>query len=148
MDGLNTPWEVVHPLGYAGAVVLLSLAVRAAHSLLKAIRLRHALDEPRPGYWSLAWICFHGVPSQGDRRFPADYWYTFILGTMELATYPVLIATGAWAVIGAWIGLKTIAQWSVWTSDRATFNLFLIGNGTVVICAFFFLTPLVHVPTL
>ena len=53
----------------------------------------------------------------------------------------------AWVVIGAWIGVKTVAQWTVWKDDRAVFNLFLIGNLLVIGASVLFLSPYVTVPT-
>ena len=63
----------------------------------------------------------------------SEYGFVFLLGTLELLVYPILITTGAWLVIGAWISLKSLAQWNVWTTQRAIFNLFLIGNALNVI---------------
>ncbi len=90
-------------------------------------------------YFTMVWRSIFGL------RTPSDYGYTFILGTLELSAYPILIAINAWTVIGAWIGLKALAQWKVWGSDRATFNLFLIGNAINVLIAFFVLTQFVTV---
>src|SRR3569623_1149187 len=129
MEGLSKTWSIDDPAAYLLAVLVLSVLARGLHALLRAIRLSRIL-EPPPPYWLAVWLSFRGVPPKGS-SFPADYWYTFVLGSFEMAAYPVLIATHSWTVIGAWIGLKTVAQWSAWNSDRATFNLFLIGNALV-----------------
>ncbi|HUC61251.1 MAG TPA: hypothetical protein VMF53_04780 [Alphaproteobacteria bacterium] len=70
-----------------------------------------------------------------------------ILGTIELATFPVLMAVGAWEAIGAYIGLKTIAQWHHWKEDRAPFNRYLVGNALVLILSLLCLEPHVVLST-
>ncbi len=143
MEGLSKAWSISAPGAYLVTVLGLSLLARVAHAFLRAIRLTHIL-EPPVTYWLAVWLSFKGVPPRGS-KFPADYWYTFILGCFEMVAYPVLIATHSWTIIGAWIGLKTVAQWSAWKRDRATFNLFLIGNALVFSLAFAFLVPMVRV---
>ena len=85
-------------------------------------------------------IGFH--PNEKDR---SDYLLPLILGIIELLTYPVLMATGAWTAIGAWIGFKTVAQFNLWKANRSAFNRYLIGNALVVILSLFFLVPYVFV---
>lgn len=127
---------------YLGAALFLSLFVRACHSLLRAFKVYHT-HVPSISYWGAVWQCFRGYPDLGF-KIHADYWYTFILGFAELAFYPVLIKAAAWTAIGAWVGLKSVAQWKVWADDRATFNLFLIGTVGNLILAFA-LAPMVGV---
>jgi hypothetical protein len=143
MEGLSKAWSISHPVFYLLAVLGLSLLARAIHALLRAIRLSNIL-KPRLRYWRAVWLSIKGVPPRGS-PLPADYWYTFVLGSFEMSAYPILIATHSWTVIGAWIGLKTVAQWSTWTSDRSTFNLFLIGNLLVFSLAYFALVRMVKV---
>jgi len=61
-----------------------------------------------------------------------------------LAIYPPLIAHMDLAPIGAWITLKTVAQWGEWKTDRGTFNRFLLGNALVITAAIW-LATMVHV---
>jgi hypothetical protein len=61
-----------------------------------------------------------------------DYWLNTVLGLLELVAFPILMAAGAWVPVGAWITLKTVAQWDVWKKNRTTFNRFLIGNALVL----------------
>ena len=60
-----------------------------------------------------------------------------IVGTIELAIYPILISLGSWASIAAWIGLKTAAGWR-WqkNEDRQGYTNFLLGNALVIGAAF------------
>jgi hypothetical protein len=74
-----------------------------------------------------------------SRYFSLDHIHPFILGLLELAAYPVLMVSGGWTVIGAWIGLKTVAQWERWSKERNIFNLFLINNALVVMTSYVFL---------
>jgi hypothetical protein len=73
-----------------------------------------------------------------------DYFQNFFIGLFELAIYPPLIAHMDLAPIGAWITLKTVAQWGEWKTDRGTFNRFLIGNALVITAAIW-LATMVHV---
>jgi hypothetical protein len=73
-----------------------------------------------------------------------DYGQNFIVGLFELAVFPVLISHMDFVPIGAWIGLKTVAQWGEWKTDRGTFNRFLIGNALVISAAIWLATK-VHI---
>jgi hypothetical protein len=73
-----------------------------------------------------------------------DYFQNFFMGLFELAIYPPLISHMDLAPIGAWITLKTVAQWGEWKTDRGAFNRFLIGNALVIIAAIV-LASMVHV---
>jgi len=66
----------------------------------------------------------------------ADYWLPFLIGLLELLSYPILIFTNNLAVIGAWLTLKTAAQWATWGKSRTTFNRFLFGNLLAIVAAF------------
>ena len=94
------------------------------------LRFKYATENGRLtvdnwNWWvSRIWIGF----ARKEGRYEPNFWYTALIGTAELAAYPVQMQTGSFTAIGAWIGLKTIAQWKVWQTDRSTFNLFLIGN--------------------
>ena len=74
-----------------------------------------------------------------------DYVVPFLVGTLELALYPVLVSLGSWQAIGAWIGVKTAAGWR-WqqNADRQAYTNFLLGNALVIFAAFW-LTPMVTI---
>jgi len=144
MDKLYSGWAIDNRIGYAALVILLGLAVRALLSIVRAPQLAF---EKQGGTFreipDLAWRAFCGFEPKG-KDVPADYWQTYILGLFELAVYPILIATGSWNALGAWFGVKTLAQWKVWSDNRATFNVFLIGNLLVLAAAYYFLVPFVR----
>jgi hypothetical protein len=139
MEKLSSGWDISDPGTYLATVLLCSLGLRIALSLLAAAKFAHDADAR---FIAMAWGTFVGFQSK-ESKVPSNYWYTFILGTFELCAYPVMIVTGAWQAIGAWVGLKTLAQWASWATDRSLFNLFLIGNAAVLAVAFFILTPFV-----
>lgn len=95
------------------------------------------------GVPKLAWKSFAGF--HGGSKDHSDYWFPAILGAFELGAYPVLMVTNGWTAIGAWIGLKTIPQWSVWDKNRAAFNRFLIGNALTLVVSILALAPFVTV---
>jgi len=70
-----------------------------------------------------------------------DYWVPTIVGTVELAIYPILISLGSWQAISAWIGIKTAGEWR-WKGkddkdkDRQGYTNFLLGNALVIGAAF------------
>jgi hypothetical protein len=135
----SVEWGVQNPAALIFAALVLSLGIRFVHSLLRAVRLTHE----SPGrYWRHVrdgFLGFHPDPKN------ADYWYTYLIGAFELVGYAIFIATNTLTPIGAWIGLKTVAQWNLWQEDRARFNLFLIGNLLVIAAAWLVLAPMVSV---
>jgi hypothetical protein len=76
---------------------------------------------------------FFGAHPEASQR---DWLQPAIMGLLELVAYPVLLSVGRWDAIGAWLALKTAAKWGEWTSQRESYNRFLIGNALVVILAF------------
>ena len=58
------------------------------------------------------------------------------LGMCERVTYTVSILLGAPTWIGVWLAIKVAAQWNRWQGEeRATYNVFLIGNLLSVLCS-------------
>jgi hypothetical protein len=104
-------------LWLAGIAVLGSLTIRLLVSGL------HASTKPRIQ-----------AATEFFRRFTGtyDYWHTFILGAIELFAYSMLLASGLPEYAGAWIALKAVAQWERWHSNRDVFNIFLIGNASIL----------------
>jgi hypothetical protein len=80
-----------------------------------------------------------------DKGLYSDYWFTLFLGLIELMSFPVLMKMGAWNVIGAWIGSKTVAQWKRWTENRVSFNGYLIGNAVCILLSLLVLVKYVSV---
>jgi hypothetical protein len=145
LDRLNSNWALeTSAICYWGLVLILTLGIRVILSALSAMKEAH---EARTSYFRIVRKTFRGFQRPDNpeaKSIHVNYWYNSILGGMELSVYPVLMAIGAWEVIGVWVGFKTVAQWHVWQVDRAVFNLFLIGNAINVGTAWWFLLPLVR----
>jgi len=91
-------------------------------------------------------LLWQDVSSRSPSARVRDYFQNFFVGLFELAVYPVLISHMEFAPLGAWVGLKTVAQWGEWKTDRGTFNRFLLGNALVIIAAIW-LATMVHIST-
>lgn len=121
---------------YFPRAIALSFLIRLALALMRAT------ERKQGEYFKAVAALFLG---REHGPLVKDYWQPFILGMIEILTYPVLLRTDNLHIIGAWIGLKTIAQWKEWSLNRAHFNRFLIGNAMVIIASVLFLAPLVTV---
>ncbi len=83
-------------------------------------------DYPIHPLWSLKPTELHG-----------DRFTSTVLGLLELVVYPILISLHAWALIGGWVGLKTLSSWGRWAAERRlAYQYFLIGNAFVFIVAY------------
>jgi|GEM_PF-3456346 len=128
---------------YLSAVFGASIFIRVVHAVLRAWKMHHEQEViGRISFWKFVGRNISGIhpikrKENGEIASPrwSDYWYTFILGSLEILAYPILLVTGNWGAVGAWIGFKALAQWKVWPTDRAVFNLFLIGNGLNVLAS-------------
>jgi hypothetical protein len=118
-------------------ILIGALVIRLAVSALKGM---DAYQESETTFWQRFWQVFRGY---GLKREDGDYWHSFILGFIELAVYPVLMVTGSWTFIGAWLMFKTVGQWQAWKERRCPFNRFLIGNALVLIWSFLVLSRMV-----
>lgn len=85
-----------------------------------AVVLRLVIDR-------LAWpyVAYGQVDKEKPKRM-----LTTQLGMCERASYTAAILLGAPTWIGVWLAIKVGAQWKRWgeEKDRATYNVFLIGN--------------------
>jgi hypothetical protein len=135
MDKLISGWHLLRPWVGLGTVLVLQVVIRAFLTLLRTLE-----HHPAGAFWIDYRRDFLGFHPDKNR---ADYWFPSILGLLELISYPVLMVTGAWTVIGAWIGFKTFAQLEAWKKDRNSFNRYLIGNALVVILSLLCLTQFV-----
>lgn len=116
-------------------IPLLALCVRFAMSMLRAWELSFKKDDK---FRVLLCKSLRGIQYRPDGRIDeiqSDYLFTAIIGLFEIGAYPVLMVTGAWSVIGAWIAFKAVAQWKRWTEDRTTFIRFLIGTQLTLAAA-------------
>ena len=126
---LISSWTINSPIIYVILALLYSLLIRLVSSVLKAFEEKP--ESVKLFFSNSVWPIFIGFNSKKNEN--NDYWFPYILGALELACYPVLMITGNWAFIGAWLGFKTLAQWNHWQSCRSAFNRFLIGNAFVLI---------------
>jgi hypothetical protein len=158
VEKLAHGWHIPNWPAYLTLGFLLQVIVRVIMSMLSAViatargrrRRRGLYRQPRQRlhsrFWIYFWRSFKGChpPDRDDVRSKSDYLFPAILGLLELYSYPVLMATDAWTVIGAWMGFKTVAQWKSWGDDRVTFNHYLIGNAIVVLLSLLCLVPFVQ----
>ncbi|MBL6613371.1 MAG: hypothetical protein ISP45_05155 [Reyranella sp.] len=132
MEKLADGW-VISSNWYFFWVLCFALCVRLISCALRSFELWG--DNKGANFWGLVWRSFKGVHEQGSKE--SDFWFPYILGCLELLAYPILIKTGAFTVIGAWLGFKTLAQWEHWKVRRQAFNRFLIGNALIVFASQF-----------
>src|SRR3954452_23237568 len=133
------PWQ------YVAYAFLLSAVVRALLVFFRAFRVVHESDEGVSEFVRYFWRLFVGLSHRGvdkklkpeqKERARGDYLTAYVLGATELTAFPFLFAAELYAYVGAWIGLKVVAQYKHWTEDRGTFTGFLVGNALVLIFAF------------
>lgn len=131
---------------YWALAMVFSFAIR---TVLTAFRSYRLIVENGGGAHAFCCYFFRTLAGLGHKEFDpkmededkkerirGDYLTAYILGVLELATFPFLFAAGLYEYVGAWIGLKVVAQYKHWTEDRGSFTAFLIGNALVLIFAF------------
>lgn len=121
-------WVIEQPICYVGLVLVLGLLIRFLLSMLKAIEV--VTEKPAISFCEECWSAFKGI---GGNK---DYWQPFVLGVIELGTFPVLIATEHWSFIGAWLSFKVVAQAARWKDERNVFSRFLIGTALGLLASF------------
>jgi hypothetical protein len=136
-------WSIGCLTCYIGVVIGAGFFTRLFLAMLRAFEQVHQAVSAN-GYWSFVRANFWGTHPNDREKVHSDYWHPFILGLMELGMYPVFMASGSWTAIGAWITLKTLGQWTTWSTYRPAFNRFLIGNALNIIIAFLVLVPFVE----
>lgn len=123
-------WELnVSRLEYVLLCLLLALVIRVAHSLVRALaivkgdypgsKVQNIPKDWRTGFW---W-CLNGFNDHKEHR---DLWIPTVLGFLELSIYPILLSLQYYAVIGAWVGIKTAGSWMGYSKSRTSFNRFLL----------------------
>lgn len=89
-------------------------------------------------YWRI--LIGYGAGREPDKNADEnadDYLHPAILGYLELLVYPILLAAGKPEYIGAWLGLKVVPKFGMWSSHRETYQRFLIGNALAIISSYF-----------
>jgi hypothetical protein len=152
VEKLAHGWNIINRGEYIVYGLVLQLWIRIFMMALSTIILANR-ETRRSSDWRFGRLgelsayftrSFFGFHPNDLKREKSNYGFTAILGLLELYSYPVLMATGSWTVIGAWLGFKTVAQWRAWSDDRVIFNHYLIGNALVVLSSLIFLVPYVE----
>ena len=79
--------------------------------------------------------------TDGPRREQADYWQAFVLGWLELISYPLLIFSEKAPFIGAWLAFKTVHRWNYSPElNRGFYNRYLVSNGAILVGSFLLAT--------
>ncbi len=130
---LNVSWWE-----YVLLCLLLALVIRVTHSFVRALAIVRedypdAAPENKPkdlitGFW---W-CLGGFNTYKEH---SDLWLPTALGFLELAIYPILLSLQYYAVIGAWVGIKTAGSWMGYSKSRTSFNRFLLFTVITVLLA-------------
>lgn len=115
----------------SGGVVCYLIAAAALSLIVRCIAYSlRAMTKPWGTWKSSFWVAFRGF---GDEPTMNDYWQAYILGFLEASIFPILIVSNHPEYVGAWLGLKTIPQWSKWTEHREVYNRFLIANALIIV---------------
>ncbi len=119
-------------------VFVLSLVVRAVISVFKAWML--AISEklngcPFKNFWDV--FLDKNILIKIKEK---DYFLPFLIGFLEMSFCPYLMSIQRWDAIGAWLSLKTVAQFTRWGKDRNVFQRFLLGNILILLFSFFILS--------
>ncbi|SRR6266498_4766291 len=122
---------------FAISVLIVTVAIRMIMTACRTV----ALNGIR-GFWSQWLMDF--LSTHPDTERVKDFWVPSFIGTLELVIFPLLISLTEWRSIGGWIAIKTAVSWKGWTTDRASYNRFLLGNA-LVIFASLCLTPLIKI---
>lgn len=112
------------------------LCVLAAVSIIRLLLSALRWFQGRYSPWQVEYsfphllIGFKAGPKVDDYLLPA------VVGLLELAVYPFLLAAGKPEYIGAWLGFKVVPQLGQWSSHRETYQRFLIGNALTLIASY------------
>jgi hypothetical protein len=146
LAGISWWYYVLTCLGIAVVERLMFAAFRA-----RAVQMGDfpgAVDDPSdlrcnviPGFWKAFRTIICGFKRQREH---SDLWLPFIIGTFELAAYPVFLRLNAFELLGGWLALKTAGQWLGWQHSRTSFNRFLLANVINVFVAYFWLSKFIQ----
>jgi len=123
----HQPWWL-----YAVCFVFFQVVIRTFLLAFKTAFMR-TQEKNQEGRWKIFWALFFSRRESPEEN---DYYLPVFLGTIEQIFYPFFIIMGRWDFIGAWIGIKTAAQWTHWKEHRHVYMRFLVGNALVVLASF------------
>jgi hypothetical protein len=142
-DKLLGPWGIQSPCCYLFAIFLSTMAIRIVACFFRTLQLHpHLCEFGRRFGRNLGGFCRTIETSAATEQQP-DFWLPTLVGTFELAAYPILMRFGAWNFIGAWLTFKTIARLNLWREDRGPFNRYLLNNALVLGVSILFLVNFV-----
>ena len=135
---------------YAAA---LGVGVCVVLTLIRCFRYVDERAEKNPSFWRyfVRLMCGRelfdtsSTSSTDKANFRGDYLAPFVLGFLELVTFPVLFAASLDTYVGAWLGLKVVANYKHWSDDAIKFNSFLLGNALVLLLSFLCLQSYVSI---
>lgn len=116
-------------LYYVIAAILVSAIIRLILSFLHWTE-RFSKLKRQPSFRKI--LFGFGAGKKAD-----DYLHPFFVGFLEMLVYPVLLAADKPEYIGAWLGLKVLPKLGAWSTQRETYQRFLIGNALVIISSYF-----------
>ena len=88
-----------------GVAIVASLIVRLASSLLKALELY-----PDKTFWNTFGSNF--LKGRSLKREQSDYWYPYIIGVLELSSFPVIMLHRNGSLLGLGLRLKHLGTGS------------------------------------
>ena len=74
----------------------------------------------------------------GNRNLKSRTWQAKTIGTIDRILFLLSFLLETPEFIGLWLGIKTVSQYKRWSDNepgRATFNIFLTGNGLSILYA-------------
>lgn len=123
-------WKLKKPTGdYLLLCFAIALAIRAIWSFFRAFAAKAGNMDPEPDengsvnqaevfkdrYWGYCFVCaLWGF--RGEKL--GDHWLGTLIGLAEIMSYPVLILTSNYVIIGAWLALKTGVGFKAWVGDQ------------------------------
>jgi hypothetical protein len=115
-------FAITYPCLYGLSFIIANALIRVSMCALRTWQL-YCGWPPDFGRVLLRDIC-----GQADIPKARDFLLPMFIGIIEVALYPVLIATTAWTPIGGWLAIKTAANWR-WqaTQDTQSYMRFLLG---------------------
>lgn len=74
---------------------------------------------------------------ESEPPIASDYWLGFIIGSIELLSYPILFLSNHVTFIGAWLAFKTANRWGYAPGyKRGHFNRYLAANAFILLISY------------
>lgn len=134
MDKLLT----IKPTSWWCYIVLVFLGALFVRLFMSTWRNFDSENSSKKRFYAIFWgIGYIVKDKDSERRVAADYWLGFIIGMVELLSYPVLFLSNHANFIGAWLAFKTVNRWGYAPGyNRGHFNRYLVANALILIISF------------